>query len=149
MSSLLTLYRVTGKEKYLKPIPSAPKYYSQSVLPDGQLARFYELKTNNPLYFTKSYKLTYSDSDLPAHYRFKVKSKLDRIQQQSDQLKARGPDRKTSTQRIIKPLRYSRSLEQQAAAGVYQDPLAARSPHFTPRAKRVIFLFMKGGPPTS
>ena len=26
------------------------------------------------------------------------------------------------------------------------DPLAATAPHFTPRAKRVIFLFMKGGP---
>jgi Protein of unknown function (DUF1501) len=31
------------------------------------------------------------------------------------------------------------------AAGV-ADPLAPKSPHFTPRAKRVIFLFMKGGP---
>ncbi|MEC7497692.1 MAG: DUF1501 domain-containing protein [Planctomycetota bacterium] len=27
-----------------------------------------------------------------------------------------------------------------------KDPLAPRSPHFVPRAKRVIFLFMKGGP---
>lgn len=26
------------------------------------------------------------------------------------------------------------------------DPLAAKFPHFTPRAKRVVFLFMKGGP---
>src|SRR5437016_1593952 len=26
------------------------------------------------------------------------------------------------------------------------SPLAARSPHFTPRAKRVVFLFMQGGP---
>ena len=26
------------------------------------------------------------------------------------------------------------------------NPLAARAPHFTPRAKRVIFLFMHGGP---
>ena len=26
------------------------------------------------------------------------------------------------------------------------NPLAATAPHFTPRAKRVIFLFMKGGP---
>ena len=26
------------------------------------------------------------------------------------------------------------------------NPLAARAPHFTPRAKRVIFLFMQGGP---
>jgi Protein of unknown function (DUF1501) len=27
-----------------------------------------------------------------------------------------------------------------------QNPLAARAPHFTPRAKRVIFLFIQGGP---
>ena len=27
-----------------------------------------------------------------------------------------------------------------------KDPLAPQSPHFVPRAKRVIFLFMKGGP---
>lgn len=27
-----------------------------------------------------------------------------------------------------------------------QDPLAAKEPHFTPRAKRIVFLFMKGGP---
>src|SRR5438552_1695711 len=26
------------------------------------------------------------------------------------------------------------------------DPLAPRSPHFTPKAKRVLFLFMHGGP---
>jgi hypothetical protein len=27
-----------------------------------------------------------------------------------------------------------------------ENPLAAKRPHFRPRAKRVIFLFMKGGP---
>ncbi len=32
-----------------------------------------------------------------------------------------------------------------AAPGTY-SPLAARRPHFTPRAKRVIFLYMRGGP---
>jgi hypothetical protein len=32
-----------------------------------------------------------------------------------------------------------------ASAGVI-NPLAAKKPHFTPRAKRVIFLFMQGGP---
>src|SRR2546422_3265814 len=31
-----------------------------------------------------------------------------------------------------------------SAAGV--NPLAPRAPHFTPKAKRVIFLFMQGGP---
>jgi len=32
------------------------------------------------------------------------------------------------------------------AAGVYQNPLAPKAPHFAPKAKRVIFLFMQGGP---
>jgi len=40
------------------------------------------------------------------------------------------------------------SLLGQEAAGsaVGNDPLAPRKPHFTPKAKRVIFLFMHGGP---
>lgn len=39
-------------------------------------------------------------------------------------------------------------MADQAAADqrTSSDPLAARTPHFKPRAKRVIFLFMKGGP---
>src|SRR6187455_2308885 len=35
-------------------------------------------------------------------------------------------------------------LASQAAAD--ESPLAAKSPHFTPKAKRVIFLFMQGAP---
>jgi hypothetical protein len=31
-------------------------------------------------------------------------------------------------------------------ASATRDPLAAKVPHFTPRAKRIVFLFMKGGP---
>jgi len=41
-------------------------------------------------------------------------------------------------------------LQQQATAEISrsnkQSPLAARQPHFPPRAKRIIFLFMAGGP---
>ncbi|MGH7170839.1 MAG: DUF1501 domain-containing protein, partial [Gemmataceae bacterium] len=33
-----------------------------------------------------------------------------------------------------------------AAAGSASNPLAPKAPHFPPRAKRVIFLFMNGGP---
>ena len=33
-----------------------------------------------------------------------------------------------------------------ADSSVLAGPLAAKPPHFTPRAKRVIFLFMCGGP---
>ena len=32
------------------------------------------------------------------------------------------------------------------AAGTIQNPLAAKDPHFAPKAKSVIFLFMYGGP---
>src|SRR5918993_5862066 len=40
------------------------------------------------------------------------------------------------------------SLAQQAAAqeASYVSPVAPKAPHFSPRAKRVIFLFMQGGP---
>ena len=38
------------------------------------------------------------------------------------------------------------ALLQDAAAAEPSNPLAVRAPHFAPRAKRVIFLFMHGGP---
>ncbi|MFQ5808663.1 MAG: pectate lyase, partial [Armatimonadota bacterium] len=59
--SLCELYLVTADEKYLKPIPPAIDWLNRSRLPNGQHARFYELGTNKPLYFTKdTYHLTYS-----------------------------------------------------------------------------------------
>ncbi|NQV28336.1 MAG: polysaccharide lyase [Rhodopirellula sp.] len=76
---LLTLHRHTHDDKYLAPIEKALDYLERSLLPNGQLARFYELKTNRPLYFTKDYVLTYDDSDLPTHYGFKVSSNLARL----------------------------------------------------------------------
>ncbi len=36
--------------------------------------------------------------------------------------------------------------ETAAGGGVPSNPLAVKPPHFAPRAKRVVFLFMKGGP---
>jgi hypothetical protein len=57
LETLMLLYRETGRKKYLAPIPRALSYLRRSQLNDGRLARFYELKTNNPLYFTNDYKL--------------------------------------------------------------------------------------------
>jgi hypothetical protein len=37
-------------------------------------------------------------------------------------------------------------LADERSAHAHTDPLAPKQPHFPPRAKRVIFLFMKGGP---
>jgi len=91
LRTLLKLYEWTGKEKYLKPIPRALAYLKSSELDDGRLARFYELRTNRPLYFTTKYELTYNDDDLPTHYGFKVSSSLDSIQATYDRLKSAAP----------------------------------------------------------
>lgn len=80
LGTLMYLYRATGDEKFMKPIPPAIAYLRRSIMPDGRLARFYELQTNKPLYFTKTYELTYSDADLPTHYGFKISHKLDYLE---------------------------------------------------------------------
>jgi hypothetical protein len=85
LRTLLTVYRHTGDEKYLAPIPRALEYLRRSRLPDGRLARYYELKTNRPLYMTRrgdEYTLTYDDANLPDHYGWKVASKLDAIEKE-------------------------------------------------------------------
>lgn len=67
---LLDLHERTGDRRYLDSLGRALEYLKASRLPDGNLARFYELKTNTPLYCTKAYELTYSDADMPTHYSF-------------------------------------------------------------------------------
>ena len=69
MRMLMTLYRETGDRKYLEPLPRALEYLKRSAVPRGGaeafrripegpvLARFYELKTNRPLYITKGTRL--------------------------------------------------------------------------------------------
>lgn len=92
MRALLRIYQETGEKKYLEPIPRAIAYLRRSQLPDGRLARFYELKTNRPLYFTRDYQLTYDDGDLPTHYAFQVPHDLDAIERQYQRLAAASPE---------------------------------------------------------
>ena len=92
IQSLLNLFVETGDRKFLAPVPRAIEYLRKSQLSDGRLARFYELRTNQPLYFTKTYILTHDDSDLPTHYGFQVSSKLDSLSKQHDQLLKLKPD---------------------------------------------------------
>ena len=52
------------------------------------MARYYELKTNKPLYMSrrgKTYSLTYDDSDLPSHYGWKTDARLDELQQRYEE----------------------------------------------------------------
>lgn len=72
METLIEIARHTGDKKYLAPLSRALDYFEKRcVLPDGKMARFYELKTNKPLYMTKEYELTYDDGDVPSHYGWK------------------------------------------------------------------------------
>jgi hypothetical protein len=88
LKTLLKLYRETGLRKYLEPVPRALDYLRRSRLPDGRLARFYELRTNKPLFFTTDYHLTYDDSDLPTHYAFKVADGTEAIRRDYERLKS-------------------------------------------------------------
>jgi len=91
LETLMSVYRHTGESRYLEPIPRALAYLRRSLLADGRLARYYELKTNRPLYMFrrgKQYVLTYDDSKLPKHYGWKVASRLEEIQAAYDALKA-------------------------------------------------------------
>lgn len=110
MRSLLTLYRATGKKKFLEPLPRAIAYFRRSRLSDGRLARFYELKTNKPLYFTREdYDLTYSDADPPTHYGFKSGYGIEAIAREYERLRDMNPaDLKSPRQESRQSL--SRSL---------------------------------------
>jgi PelA/Pel-15E family pectate lyase len=99
MRGLMTLYRETGERKYLDPIGKALEYLKRSAVPRGGeeifrrigpgpvLARFYELRTNQPLYITKGsrlvaaglgsrlvdgYEISYTPESVITHYNVLV-----------------------------------------------------------------------------
>ncbi|MFG0335756.1 MAG: polysaccharide lyase, partial [Maioricimonas sp. JB049] len=92
METLMLLYRRTGEKRFLEPIPRALEYLKDSRYPDGRLARFYELKSNRPLFFTKEYELTYHPDDSPTHYGFIVEGRLEAIATEFARLSRRGPN---------------------------------------------------------
>ncbi len=133
---LMVLYGETGKRKYLEPIPRALSYFRNSVLKPEQipgraggrapqpaigggdlgnwrregpimLARFYELKTNRPLYITKGtrvsvrgegtklidgYELSYSPASVIQHYGVVTSGEeLPRIEAEYQRVSAAAP----------------------------------------------------------
>lgn len=92
IETLMYVFSKTGDHKYIETIPKALDYLERSELPDGRLARFYELNTNRPLYFTKEYVLTYDDSDVPTHYSFKTSSRVDKLRAKYRKMLELPPD---------------------------------------------------------
>ena len=73
MWALIRLVEATGDSKYLAPIPRAVEYLKKSRLPNGKIARFYELQTNKPLYFVrgkggKGFELSYDGRRASSNY---------------------------------------------------------------------------------
>lgn len=110
IETLLAIFNVTRDKKYLEPIPKAVNYLEASILPDGQLARYYEMETNRPLYMNrngKDYFLTYDDKNLPDHYGWKTDQNLERLKNEYRKLvsstKAIRSNRKVSADQV-KPI---------------------------------------------
>ena len=118
--ALLQLYVATGDRKFVKSIPPALEYLKRSRLPDGQLARFYELQTNQPLYVTKDYVLTHDDSDLPTHYGFKVEANLDGLSREFERLTTLGSSELEALRhpKLKKPGKPSSSLTEETRQAI-------------------------------
>lgn len=85
MWALLKLSAATQDRKYLPSVAKALVYLRKSQLPGSKLARFYELRTNKPLYFQrgeggKGFELTYSDQKASSNYGWVWDSELDAIE---------------------------------------------------------------------
>ncbi|MCG8650964.1 MAG: pectate lyase [Pirellulales bacterium] len=121
LETLLVLYQHTQDKRFLAPIPPALRYLQSSLRDDGKLARYYELKSNRPLYFTKDYKLTYDDRDTPDHYGFVMDSRLAAIERRYQRIK-RGnlQDEPDDLQELT--LQVRRALSQQRRDGAWLEP---------------------------
>jgi len=120
---LMDVYRNTGDKKYLEPIPRALDYLEKSQLASGRLARFYELRTNKPLYFTKQYEVVYTDHDLPTHYAFTVPSNIRKLRSDYTKLAATDP---TKLKPATKPETIEPSPDLAAAARAAINSLDSR-----------------------
>jgi hypothetical protein len=70
IETLLQISIVTDDLKYIEPIPAALAYLRRSLLPDGKVARFYEMQSNKPIYIFrrgKSYDVTYKPSNMSTY----------------------------------------------------------------------------------
>jgi PelA/Pel-15E family pectate lyase len=112
METLVAIARYTGKKQYLEPIPRALKYFEKCLLPDGNVARYYELRTNKPLYMDAKYQLSYDDSAAPSHYGWKQPARFKEIAKAYEDAKAgakpapprTGKDLEDEVRNIIKAL---------------------------------------------
>jgi PelA/Pel-15E family pectate lyase len=94
MQLLMDMYIEFGDQHYLDAVGKAIEWYKKSRIggtdEKGVWARFYEVGSNKPLYFTKTYKLVYTDDDLPVHYSFKNNYGVNSRMRRYEEIKKNG-----------------------------------------------------------
>jgi hypothetical protein len=128
LETLLLLHRGTGKKEYLEPVPKAVAYLKKGLLADGTVARFYELQTSKPLFFTKDYKLTYEADGVPTHYGWAFPSRLGAIEAEYRRLSALKPGESRERPAAGKPAADAvrKVLAAQDGRGAWAAPGAVR-----------------------
>lgn len=95
IEALLRIAVATREKRYLEPIGPAIEWLRESTLKsENRLARYYELRTNRPLYMFRRgdvYELTYDDSRLPGHYGWKTASRVSHLEAALDSVYDRKP----------------------------------------------------------
>lgn len=143
MEALMHLASRTGEKKYLEPIPRAIAYLRKSQLPDGRLARFYELKTNRPIYFTRNregkHELTYSAENLATGYGYIVNSRLDALERRykelaSAPLKPRRDERRSPRVTDALAADARRAIDALDERGAWVEKAALRAHKVTPES---------------
>ncbi len=160
--ALLALYRETGKQKYIEPVPRALEYLKKCVFErNGRrvLARFYELKTNRPLYITPGSpsvrKITYNSEKIKRGYSFFTSADpLDRIAAEYKELLAAKPEALRRPEKLmsLKPFTYrpppvlsheeltakvSAAISSLDERGAWIEPLAAGQKPKEPVERRI------------
>ena len=97
--TLIDLYLELGEDKYLHAVGPAVKWFKDSSIGKGRWARFYELKTNKPLYFTRDYTLVYTDDDLPTHYGFQSSFGVESMIRYYEKVKSMGREKFLAAQK--------------------------------------------------
>ncbi|MAF10316.1 pectic acid lyase [Candidatus Poribacteria bacterium] len=120
--TLLDVYLYTGDDKYLDAIPPALDWFRRSSIDENRWARFYELNTNRPLYFTKEYALVYTDDDLPTHYSFQSSYGVSSMIEYAERVMAEGRD----------------AINQAAAREATSDEKRARATRLAPAIGEII-----------
>lgn len=110
METLIKISLYTGQKKYLEPVPRALAYYQRCLLPDGRIARYFELKTNKPLYMDERLQLTYDDATAPEHYGWKQNARLGEVEkayqaaQRGEAMVAPSRAQESDVLRVVKEL---------------------------------------------